>query len=134
MSELIRKGEITPAELLEITIHRIEKINPKINAVIYRMYDQARAAAETWSLGKKAAKKSGSMFCGIPFLLKDLIAECKDTPLRDGSRAVHGYISKLDSEIVNRNKTSGLIILGKSKYLKMRTIFMSMLGVAIQHL
>ena len=45
LSELIRKGEITPAELLETTINRIEKVNPKLNAVIYKMYDQARAAA-----------------------------------------------------------------------------------------
>ena len=114
LSDLIRKGEITPAELLEITIHRIEKINPKINAVIYKMYDQAHVAAEIWSSGTKATKISDSMFCGIPFLLKDLIAECKNTPLSEGSRAVHGYISKLDSEIVKRQKASGLIIAGKS--------------------
>ena len=40
LSELIRKGEITPAELPETTIVRIEKVNPKLNAVIYKMYDQ----------------------------------------------------------------------------------------------
>jgi Asp-tRNA(Asn)/Glu-tRNA(Gln) amidotransferase A subunit family amidase len=68
LSDLIRKGEITPAELLEITIHRIEKINPKINAVIYKMYDQAHVAAEIWSSGTKTTKISDSMFCGIPFL------------------------------------------------------------------
>lgn len=114
LSDLIRKGEITPAELLEITIHRIERINPKLNAIIYKMYDQARATAEIWSTGTKTAKTSDSTFCGIPFLLKDLIAECKDTPFSDGSRAVHGYNSKLDSEIVKRYKASGLIIVGKS--------------------
>ena len=113
LSDLIRNGEITPAELLEIIIHRIEKINPKLNAVIYKMYDQARAAAEIWTR-TKAAKTYDSTFCGIPFLLKDLIAECKDTPFSDGSQAVHGYNSKLDSEIVKRYKASGLIIVGKS--------------------
>ena len=114
LSDLIRKDEITPAELLEITIHRIEKINPKLNAVIYKMYDQARAAAEIWSTGTKAARTSDFTFCGVPFLLKDLIAECNDTPFCDGSRAVHGYNSKLDSELVKRHKASGLIIVGKS--------------------
>ena len=114
LSELIRKGEITPAELLETTIHRIEKVNPKLNAVIYRMYDQARATAENWSSDAKAAKSSDSVFCGIPFLLKDLVAECKGTPFNEGSRAVQGYISKLDSEIVKRHKASGLIIVGKT--------------------
>jgi len=114
LSELIRKGEITPAELLETTINRIEKVNPRLNAVIYKMYGQARTAAETWSLGTKAAKTNDSMFCGIPFLLKDLIAECKGTPFNEGSRAVQGYISNLDSEIVKRHKASGLIIVGKT--------------------
>jgi amidase len=37
LSELIRKGEITSSELLEKTIQRIEKINPRLNAVIYKL-------------------------------------------------------------------------------------------------
>jgi amidase len=110
LSELIRKGEITPAELLETTIHRIEKINPKLNAVIYKMYDQARAAAEIWSSGTKTTKISDFMFCGIPFLLKDLIAEYKGAPFHEGSCAVKGYISKVASELVRRQKAGGLII------------------------
>jgi amidase len=114
LSELIRKGEITPPEILETTINRIEKINPRINAVIYKMYDQAREAAKIWSSLTKTTKIFDSIFCGIPFLLKDLIAECKGTPFSEGSRAVHGYISKLDSEIVKRHKANGLIIVGKS--------------------
>ena len=114
LGELIRKGKITPSELLETTIHRIEKVNPKLNAVIHKMYDQARAAAETRGSDTKAAKTSDSGFCGVPFLLKDLVAECKDTPFDEGSRAVQGYISKLDSEIVKRHKASGLIIVGKT--------------------
>ena len=114
LGELIRKGKITPSELLETTIHRIEKVNPKLNAVIHKMYDQARTAAGTWGSGTKAAKTSDSGFCGVPFLLKDLVAECKDTPFNEGSRAVQGYISKLDSEIVKRHKASGLIIVGKT--------------------
>ncbi len=79
LSELIKKGEITPLELLEITIQRIEKINPKLNAVIYKMYDQARAAAESWNPDLRAGKAPEALFGGVPFLLKDMIAECKGT-------------------------------------------------------
>jgi amidase len=114
LSELIRKGEITPAELVETTIQRIEKVNPKLNAVVHKMYDQARTAAETWSSGTAAAKTSDSGFCGVPFLLKDLLAECIGTPFNDGSLAVQGYTSKLDSEIVKRHKAGGLIVIGKT--------------------
>jgi len=114
LSELIRKGDVTPAELLDIIIDRIEKNNPKINAVIYKMYDQARAAAIDMISETKASKISNSIFFGVPFLLKNLFVECKDTPFTDGSRSVRGYISKLDSEIVKRCKSNGLIIVGKS--------------------
>jgi amidase len=112
LSELIRKGEIAPVELLETTIQRIEKVNPKLNAVIHKLYDQARTASE--SLTSKGTKKTDAVFYGIPFLLKDLIAECKGTPFNEGSSAVKGYISELDSEIVKRYKAGGLIIVGKT--------------------
>jgi len=42
LGELVRKKEVKPTELLELTIQGIEKINPKLNAVIHKMYDQAR--------------------------------------------------------------------------------------------
>jgi amidase len=114
LGELIREGEITPAELLETTIQRIEKVNPKLNAIIHKLYDQARTAAANLSSGTKGKKTKDSVFYGVPFLLKDLIAECKDTPFNEGSLAVQGYVSKLDSEIVKRHKASGLIIVGKT--------------------
>ena len=84
LSELIRKGEITPAELLEATINRIEKVNPKLNAVIYKMYDQARTAAAASSSAATAAKTSDPRFCGVPFLLKNLTTDCQGTPFSDG--------------------------------------------------
>ena len=111
---LIRKGEISSIELLNIIIERIEKVNPLLNAVIHKMYDQARTAADTLSSYTKVEKPSDSVFWGVPFLLKDLVAECKGTPFNEGSRSVQDYISKLDSEIVKRHKASGLIIVGKT--------------------
>jgi amidase len=48
LGKLVRKKEVKPTELLEITIQRIEKINPKLNAVIHKMYDQGRMAATSW--------------------------------------------------------------------------------------
>jgi amidase len=106
LGELVRKGEIKPAELLETVIQRIEKINPRINAVIHKMYDQARETAK--------ANPVDGIFAGVPFLLKDLIAEYKGVSLEEGSLAVRGYVSKLDSELVRRQKAVGLIAIGKT--------------------
>ncbi len=45
LAALVRKKEVSALELCEEAIRRIDAINPKINAVIYRMDDMARAAA-----------------------------------------------------------------------------------------
>ena len=46
-AELVRQKEVTASELLEEAIARIERCNPRLNAVIETLYDQARAAAGT---------------------------------------------------------------------------------------
>jgi len=114
LGELIRNGEVNPTELLETTIQRVEKLNPKLNAVIHKMYDQARDTAENWSSAIKAGRTADVVFCGVPFLLKDLIAEYRGAPFHEGSLAVKGYVSKVDSELVKRQKAGGLVIVGKT--------------------
>ena len=114
LGELIRKGELSPVELLEVTIERIEKVNPRLNAVIHKMYDQARQTAETWSSKQKRENVANVIFCGVPFLLKVLIAEYKEAFFHEGSLAVNGYISKVDTELVRRQKAGGLVIVGKT--------------------
>jgi amidase len=114
LAELVQTGEINPVELVEITIQRIEALNPTLNAVIHKMYDQARQTAEKWSAELRAGQATGATFAGVPFLLKDLLAEYRDAPFNEGSRAVKGYLSKLDSELVKRQKVGGLIIVGKT--------------------
>ena len=61
LAELVRTKQILPAELVEEAISRIEARNPQINAVIYKMVDQARVAA-------KGDLPDGP-FKGVPFLL-----------------------------------------------------------------
>jgi amidase len=78
------------------------------------MYDEACQTAEGWDSLLKSGQAQGVPFCGVPFLLKDLLAEYKGVPFREGSEAVKGYISKIDSEIVKRQKAGGLVIVGKT--------------------
>jgi len=114
LGELIKKREIKPVELVEATIHRIEKVNPRLNAVIHKMYDEGLYIAQRCELEMAHGKLLKAHFGGVPFLLKDLIAEYKGTPFSEGSLAVKGYVSKIDSELVRRQKEGGLIILGKT--------------------
>jgi amidase len=65
LAELVRRREVEPAELVEEAIRRIERLNPRFNAVIHKMVDLARQAAAT--------DLPDGPFRGVPFLLKDLI-------------------------------------------------------------
>lgn len=65
LAELVRKKEIKPRELVEEAISRIERLNPQVNAVIYRMYDLARKAAD--------GDLPDGPFKGVPFLMKDIL-------------------------------------------------------------
>jgi amidase len=111
LGELVRRRKISPAELLEGTISRIEAVNPKLNAVICPLWDRARAEAKQRT--EKGAAP-GERFPGVPFLLKDLTTDMKGSPFSDGSRFVHGHISAVDSELVTRFRASGLVVAGRT--------------------
>jgi amidase len=106
LAELVRKRKLSPVDLCEEAIRRIEKVNPSINAVITPMYDRGRKAAE-------GVLPKGP-FTGVPFLLKDLIHAYAGVPLTSGCRAYRNYVPDYDSELVVRFKKAGVVILGKT--------------------
>lgn len=106
LAELVRKGEVTPTELSKETIERIERVNPKINAVVTTMYDQGRKAASEFL--------ADAPFAGVPFFLKDLICTYAGVPTSQGCMALKKVIPEYDSEMVVRFKKAGVIILGKT--------------------
>jgi len=106
LAELVLKREVSPLELCEEAISRIEKLNPVLNAVIYTMYDAARQTA-------KGPLPAGP-FTGVPFLLKDAIQAMAGAPLTFGCRAWKDYVPRDDSEFVKRIRKAGLVVLGKT--------------------
>ena len=106
LAELVRKKEVSAAELCEEAIARIESVNPTLNAVITPMYDLARKAVSN--------TLPDGPFSGVPFLLKDLLGDYAGVPQTMGSKACKNYIPGQDSELVKRYKQAGLVILGKS--------------------
>jgi amidase len=106
LAKLIKKKDIQASELIEITIKRIEKINPQLNAIVTPMYDEARKA----SLGPL----SDGPFAGVPFLLKDLLASYKGVRITFGTKNLQHFIADHDSELVSRYKKAGLIVVGKT--------------------
>jgi len=106
LAQLVQKKEVSPLELCEEAITRIDGINPKINAVIYRMDNLARAAA-------KGPIPTGP-FSGVPFLCKDLVSAIAGVPMNKGSKSCRNYVPTQDSEMAKRHKAAGLIVLGKT--------------------
>jgi amidase len=106
LAQLVKKKEVSPAEICEEAITRIERVNPALNAVITPMYDLARKAVQD--------TLPDGPFCGVPFLLKDLLGDFAGVPQTMGSKACKNYIPSRDSELVKRYKQAGLVILGKT--------------------
>jgi amidase len=108
LADLVRKGEVQPLELIEAAIERIERWNPRLNAVVTPLFEQARAAA-------KEPLPEGP-FRGVPFLLKDLGAggTLGGVRMTMGTAFMSRFVPDHDSELVKRLKRSGLIILGKT--------------------
>ena len=106
LAELVRTREVTPLELVDAAIERIERVNGNLNAVTTTMFDLARSAAH--------GTLPDGPFRGVPFLLKDLGAAFQGVPMTFGSRYLRDFVPNHDSEIVTRYKRAGLIVIGKT--------------------
>jgi len=107
-AELVRRKEVTPLELVDAAIARIEATNPILNAVITPLFEKARAAA--------AAELPDGPFRGVPFLLKDLDAPASGDPFHCGMGFLKraGYAAEQSSYLVEKFLRAGLVTLGKT--------------------
>ena len=106
-AELVRSGEVSPLELLEATIRRIEAVNPAVNAVVSTMYDEAERVA--------TGELPDGPFRGVPFLLKDGGgAAYAGHVASGGSRYLADYVPEVDGEITRRYKAAGLVCCAKT--------------------
>jgi amidase len=106
LAELVRKGDVSPAELTEAAIARIEKHNPKLNAVVFKGYDDARKQA--------AGALPDGPFRGVPFLIKDLGMPVAGWPRSSGSRYTRDFADTADGGLTARYRKAGVVLLGKT--------------------
>jgi len=106
LADLVRKKEVSPLELLEEAIARLEKVDGTLNSVPLKHYDEARAAID--------AGLPDGPFTGVPFLLKDLHLLMEGTVTSFGSGAFKDNVADHDSTLTERYKQAGLVIFGKS--------------------
>ncbi|RMG30057.1 MAG: amidase [Bacteroidetes bacterium] len=106
LARLVAEKSVSPEELLETAIAHIEALNPQLNAVIYKMYEEGRRQI--------AAGLPEGPFRGVPFLIKDLEITYAGFPYSKGCKALKTYIAPEDNEIMRRYKAAGFVTLGKT--------------------
>ncbi len=107
-ADLVRRRVVTPGELLDAAIARIERLNPQINAVITPLYDLAREQAANAGLD--------APFAGVPMLVKDASVEIEGTPYYLGTRVLRdiGHRSSRTTEMAQRFRRAGFVIAAKT--------------------
>ena len=106
LAELVATGQVTPAELVEAAIERIERHNPTLNAVVFKGYDDARKEA--------AGGLPDGPFKGVPFLIKDLAMPVAGWPRTSGSRFARDVVDREDGGLTARYRATGVVPLGKT--------------------
>jgi Asp-tRNA(Asn)/Glu-tRNA(Gln) amidotransferase A subunit family amidase len=110
--ELVKSGQISPLELMEETIARIEAVNPILNAFVslraQEAIDEAKVLTERLASGKVL-----DPLAGLPFGVKDL-EDVKDMVTSFGSIPYKDNVAQKDSIQVSRLKATGAIVVGKT--------------------
>lgn len=104
LADLIRRGEVSAAEVLAAAIGLAEERNPALNAICQPLYQQAREQVPV----------ADGPFSGVPMLLKDLGQEQAGLPCTWGSRAFSKVLVTEDSEYVQRARAAGLVFMGRT--------------------
>jgi len=110
LGELLRAGEVTPRELVELYLARIERMNPRVNAFVSVRAEKALVEADA-ALARLRAGQAGPLL-GVPVVVKDNVDIA-------GEVTTHGTAAQeteagADAEVVRRLRAAGAPILGKT--------------------
>jgi amidase/6-aminohexanoate-cyclic-dimer hydrolase len=106
LADLVRRKRVAPADLLDACLARIAALQPKLGCVPIVMEAGARRQI--------AAGLPYGPLQGVPFLLKDLYLQLKDSPLTNGSRLFRDQICQVDFTLIERYRAAGLVFAGRS--------------------
>ena len=112
LAALIAQRVVSPVEIVDIVLDRIEKTQPTLNAFITVCADEARAAAKEAEAAVMRGDALGPLH-GVPFAVKDLV---NTAGLRTtfGSWALADNVPSADSPAVARLKAAGAVLVGKT--------------------
>ena len=112
LAELIRKKKLSPVELMEAVVARIEELNPKLNAYLTVIGDQAIEKAREAEKALSSKSRLGPLH-GIPISIKDL-HNTKGIRTTMASLVFKDFVPDTEGTVVQRLKGAGAIIVGKT--------------------
>jgi fatty acid amide hydrolase len=108
----VHAGEITAVDATEAYLSRIAEVNPRLNAIVVPLFDEARVAAQAADASRARGDDLGPLH-GVPITIKDQF-EVKGTPATWGVKHRQRVLAPEDGPLVARLRQAGAIILGKT--------------------
>src|SRR2546425_6262259 len=108
----LRAREITAEQMTEECLRRIDVENPRLNAFILIMADQARRQARDADRELSAGRDRGALH-GVPVSIKDLL-DVRGTPTTAASRVRDGHVAEHDAPAIAHLRQAGVIFIGKT--------------------
>ncbi|MCP2041463.1 amidase [Neisseria sp. HSC-16F19] len=103
LAQLIARGEVSREEVLQAALARLDEVNPQLNLLAQDL--RHTLAQQSHSSGP---------FAGVPFLLKDLLADMRGIATGSGNRLLATLPAAADSDMVTAYRRAGLVIIGKT--------------------
>jgi amidase len=109
---LVRRRKLSAIELTEHMLERIETFNPRLNAIVNLLAEDARAAARLADVAQARGEDLGPLH-GVPIVIKDHF-EIAGVPTTAGIAQLKDNRPPVDSEVVRRLRAAGAIVLGNT--------------------
>ena len=112
ISELVRSKQISAVEVTKAHLDRLKEVNPKLNAVVQEMPDEAIEDAKEIDRKIEIGKDPG-ILCGVPLTIK-VLADQKGFATTNGLKIQIDLIATTDSPIVSNVKKAGAVVIGRT--------------------
>jgi fatty acid amide hydrolase len=119
----IARGELSAVDAVEALIARIEEVNPALNAVVVKRYDEARSEARAADRARAEGRPLGPLH-GVPITIKECL-DLAGTPSTFGLPSRARELATADDPVVARLRAAGAIVLGKTNVAQLLFYFES---------
>lgn len=112
LAALVRSRQVSPVEVMQAHLDRIEEVNPKLNAIVTLVAERAIEEARAAEAAVMASRALGPLH-GVPFTVKDSL-DTAGVPTQRGSLIFKGHVPGKDATAVSRLKRAGAILIAKT--------------------